>query len=119
MGNYTKRYKGSTPIFNPAIMQRGIFLLSLGASIIALMLAIAALPSEPLIVSTIQWASGNGDRAPSGCPMMEGYPCTYGQKVIAGLWVFIFMLIGGIFLSLGARKLGTERGRASLISRRK
>jgi hypothetical protein len=78
---------------------------------IALMLAISILPPVPLITSIIQTASGNGYSAPFGCPMMDGYACSYSQKAEAGWWVFFFMAVGGVLIFLGLRMKRAERSR--------
>jgi hypothetical protein len=41
--------------------------------------------------------------------MMEGYPCTYGQKAEVGGWAFLFDAIGGILFFLGFRRIMNER----------
>ena len=82
-------------------MRIRVFLIIIGALIIALMLGMALIPPASLITSIIQWASGHGASAPFGCPMMEGYPCSYEQRAIAGLWVFVLMAIGVILVAIG------------------
>jgi hypothetical protein len=57
-------------------------------------------PTYRLSNAIFERASGNnGDRMPSGYPALEGYPCTYKEKVEAGWGVFLLDAIGGIIYS--------------------
>jgi hypothetical protein len=51
---------------------------------------------------------------PSGCPALEGYPCTYKEKVEAGWGVFLLNAVGGIYILvfLGIRKMVGKRHKA-------
>lgn len=94
---------------------QGLGLIMIGVAITCLMFAIATLPYS-LILSTIRTATGEGWRAPSGCPMMEGYACSYSQKFEAGVWVFVMMGIGEVLLCMGAYKFGQTRSGLSSIA---